>query len=332
MNAWGKDTEYEIVIDDTSGTMFDITQLVPELKWDTSRVGKAGSIELKVIRNPEWQSTQYEIKCGYVVRIKLDGVTFCYGRIFSVERTEEREWRVVAYDQLRYLVEADTYIKENVKASQVIKDAAIEVGLKVGQIADTQFAIPKMNQRGQKRLDMIYWALDQTLLAKGTTFVFYDNAGELTLKNVADMKIDLILGDSSLVYKYSSNQSIDKDTYNRVKLVREDKEAGRDKAIVYENSDSIKRWGRLQYYQKVDDGLNKAQVEEMAKRFLELRNREKRQFTLDALGYVGVRAGSVLQVTIKELNVNQNYLVEECTHKFSGSEHTMSLELKEYDA
>lgn len=321
---------FEITIDNRNGVLWNITQLVPEFSWKTVRIGKAGVLELRVIRNPTWQATQYEIGCGDVIRIKRDGVVFCYGYIFTVERTHEREIRVMAYDQLRYLMEVDTYINTNVKASQVIKDNAQAVGLQVGHLTDSGHVIPKFAQLNQKRLDMIYKALDQTLLADGTTFVLFDDAGALTLRNVSEMKIDLIIGDGSLVYGYSTSRSIDSETYNRVKFVKENKEAGTQEAYVYENSNTISQWGRLQYHQKVDDGLNQAQIESIAKKFLELRNREQRKFSLEALGYPGVRAGTVIQVTIAELGVNQNYLVEECKHSFQGNSYTMALELKEY--
>jgi len=323
--------ELEITIDNRNGTLWNITQLVPDFTWKTVRIGKAGTLDMTVIRNPTWQSNQYEIKCGNIIRIKLDGDFFCYGVIFSVEETDERTIRILAYDQIRYLMETDTYIRTNVKASQVIKDNALELGLNVGHITDTLHVIPKFGQINQKRMDMIYTALDQTLLAKGTTFVFYDDAGALTLRNITEMKINLMLGDGSLVYGYSLSSNIDSDTYNRVKLVQEDDKGGIQHAYIYERSDTIKRWGRLQYHQKVDNGLNRAQIDAMANRFLEFKNREQRKFTIEALGYPAVRAGTVIQVTIKEIDINQNYLVEECTHSFKGDEHTMTLTLKEYD-
>lgn len=319
----------ETVIDNRNGVLWDVSQLVPELSWKTSRIGKPGQVDMTLVRGPSYQQ-QVEVSPGDVIRIRLDGQKFFMGYVFSIEETHERELRITAYDQIRYLMESDTYVRTNVTATQVIKDNALAVGLILGELADTQHKIPRFLQDSQKRIDIICAALDETLMATGRLYVFYDDAGNLVLRDVEDMAIDLILGDGSLVYGYSVKREIDTDTYNRVKLVKDNKKTGRREAYIVQDSSTIARWGRLQYYQKVDEGLNEAQITAMMNRFLELKNREQRRFSLEALGYPGVRAGVKLQVTMEELGVNQFYLVEECTHHFSGDEHTMDLELKVY--
>jgi hypothetical protein len=319
----------EITVDNRDGTLWDISPLVSDITWKTSRIGKAGALQFSVVRSPTYQE-QLVINTGDVIRIRANGEKLFYGYVFTLEESEERTISVTAYDQLRYLLEADTYVKANITATQVIRDNVQAVGLVLGELADTKYAIPTFLQDGQKRLDMIYKALDQTLIATGRLFVIYDDAGTLVLRDVENMAIDLILGDGSLVYGYSLKRDIDSDTYNRVKLVKDNKKTGERDAYILQDSLTIAKWGRLQYYLKVDEGLNDAQITAMMKRIMELKNREQRRFTLEAIGYLGMRAGVKLQVTIKELEIDQYYLVEECTHRFNGDEHTMSLELKVY--
>lgn len=323
---------FELIVDNRNGTLWNLSKLVPELSWSTKRTGKAGTLQFTIIRNPTYQESHYEINCGDVVRLRMnDTVLFC-GYVFVLEDSEDRELKVTAYDQLRYLLETDTYVKTNVTATQVLKDNAHDVGLAVGDIADTIHPIKTFSQDGQKRLDMIYKALDETLIAKGRIYVLYDDAGYLTLKDIDNMTIDLILGDGSLVYGYSLKRDIDSDTFNRVKMVKDNQETGKREAYILQDSSKIGKWGRLQYYQKVDDGLNKAQINAMMERVMELKGREQKTFKLDALGYIGMRAGVKLQITIKEQGINQYFLVEECTHQMKGDEHTMSLDLKVYGA
>src|SRR5690606_23360410 len=126
----------------------------------------------------------------------------------------------------------------------------LAVGLILGDLADTGHKIPRFLQDGQARLDIICKALDETLVADEGLFVFYDDAGNLVLRDVEDMAVDLILGDGSLVYGYSSKREIDSDTYNRVKLVKDNKKSGKREAYVVQDSATIARWGRLQYFQK----------------------------------------------------------------------------------
>jgi len=320
-----------VTLDNRDGTVWDLQQVAYDVSLRTSRTGKPASVESKLLGASMFSEPTFKVNCGDVVRIRSGEEQLFKGYVFAIEESQERTVSITAYDQLRYLLEADTYVRANVTATQVIRDNALAVGLNLGgDLADTKFAIPTFSQDGQKRLDMIFAALDQTLMATGRTYVFFDDAGNLRLRDVEDMAIDLIIGDGSLVYGYSLTREIDSDTYNRVKLVKDNKETGRREAYVLQDSDTIAKWGRLQYYQKVDEGFNEAQINAMLDRFMELKNREQRKFSLEALGYIGMRAGVKLQVNISELGINQYFLVEECTHRFSGQNHTMNLELKVY--
>lgn len=322
----------KITVDNRNGTRWNLTSLVPELTWKTVRVGKAGVCDFRVVRNRSIHpSEQFPINCGDVVQVWFKDTCFFQGYVFTVDEDQDRVIKVTAYDQIRYLMESDTYVKKNITATQVIKDNTLAIGRMLGPIADTKFVIPKFSMDGQKRLDMMCKALDETLMAEGTLFVLYDDAGKLTLRNVTDMKVNIILGENSLVYGYSTSRDIESNTFNRVKLVRDNKESGKREAFIEQDSDTIAKWGRLQYWQKVDEGLNEEQIKAMAHRIMQLKNREQRSFSLDAIGYIGVRAGSVLQVTMPHLELNRNFLVDECSHKFTGQTHTMKLELNAYE-
>jgi len=322
---------FEIIIDNRDGTLWNVSQLVPDASWKTSRIGKAGQLQFTIVRNPQHNQYQLTVNPGDVVRVRMNGEKLFYGYVFTIEESEEREIKITAYDQIRYLMETDSYVRTNVTATQVIKDNALAVGLTLGELAVTKHAIPRFLQDNQKRLDIICKALDETMMADKRIYVFYDDAGNLVLRDVDKMAVNLILADGGIVYKYSSKREIDSDTYNRVKLVQDNKETGKREVYIMQDSSAIARWGRLQYFQTVDEKLNAAQIEEMAARLMALKNREQRRFTLEAFGYLGVRAGVKLQVTLKERGMNQFYLVEECTHRFKGDEHTMQLELKVYD-
>ncbi|MCM3748028.1 hypothetical protein M3223_11760 [Paenibacillus pasadenensis] len=322
----------KIEVDNRNGRLWDVTAMVPELSWKTSRIGKAGTLDFQIVRNRSLELTeQLPLACGNVVRVWHGDRRLFYGYIFTLDEGRDRVISVKAQDQLRYLLETDTYVKANVTAAQVIKDQAMAIKGRLGPIADTSHAIPKFSQDGQKRLDMIFKALDETMMAKGTMFVFYDEAGYMTLRNVLDMKAEILVGDNSLLYGYSYSRSIDSETYNRIKLVRDNKGTGRRDVYIEQDSASIARWGQLQFYQKVDEKLNEEQIKEMSHRLMLLKNREQRKFSLEALGHPGIRAGSVVQVTVERLGLNRNFLVEDCTHNYKGGEHTMQLELRVFD-
>ncbi|NBD24318.1 hypothetical protein GT019_10590 [Paenibacillus sp. T1] len=319
---------FEATIDNRDGTLWDISELCSEITYKTSRVGKPSSADVTLVGQSPFQDKKFAVANGDILKIRVDGQGMFFGYVFKIGGGRDGEIKLTAYDQIRYLNETDTYVATNVTAEQVIRDNCAVGGLRIGELAKTNHVLPKVLEDGQKRLDMIYRALDSAMLATGRLYVFYDDFGSLQLRDIADMKLSLILGDDSLVYDYGTTRSIDEDTYNHVKLVQDNKTSGKRDAYYEWDSSTMAKWGRLHYYQKVDDGMNEAQIRNMAAQVLKLKNRETVSFSLEALGFVGLRAGMAVQVTIAEQQVDSFYLVEECTHKLSGDSHTMSLEMK----
>ena len=60
----------------------------------------------------------------------------------------------------------------------------------------------------------------------GKVFVLFDDGNGLSLREAANMKTNVVLGDRSLVTDYKYETDIDKQTYNSIKLVRENEETG----------------------------------------------------------------------------------------------------------
>src|SRR5690606_39891179 len=114
---------------------------------------------------------------------------------------------------------------------------------------------PTLVEDNQTGLDVISKALDLTLIATGNIFVFYDRFGALTLTNAANMRVDVAIGDESLAYGFSYKRSIDDDTYNRIKLVQNNKNTKRREVYIAQDSANIAKWGRLQYIDVVDDKM-----------------------------------------------------------------------------
>ncbi|MNU85104.1 phage late control protein GPD [compost metagenome] len=313
----------EVMTDDKKGNVFDISELVTDASWKTSRIGKPGSLDLTLL-----QASNYKINNGDIIRAKWDGKPLFYGYVFVIGRGEEETFKVKAYDQIRYLSSNDTYVVKNITAAALLKQIAKDFGLKVGSVADTKYKIPSMIEDNQKLIDIISKALDYTVINTGNIFVLYDDFGNLVIKDSKNMRLDLLIGDDSLMTGFSFERSIDSDTYNRVKLVQDNKKSKKREVYIAQDSANIGKWGRLQLMQKVDDNKNAAQIKQLLDQLIKLKNRETKTLKLDALGDPSVRAGCYVPIEIQELGINQYYLVDECTHKISGNEYTMSLELK----
>jgi hypothetical protein len=320
----------EIIIDNRDGNLWDISGIASEVSFKTSRIGKAATLEFTMLQGGFYESSAFKYNCGDVIRVKKDAKPVFFGYIFTIDGGRDESVKITAYDQLRYLTGSDTYVFQNATLGEIIKRITADMNLKVGKIAETNYKIPKMLEDGSVLLDIIYSALSKTLIATGQNYVFWDNFGELTLSSFADLRLPIYLGDVSMMYDYKQKRSIDSDTYNRIKIVRDNKEKGiRDVYVTPKNS-NMDKWGVLQLYIKVDDGLNEAQIKQNLSNYFALKNREKRTFTSDFIGDIRIRAGNSLAILIEEAGINENFVVNECTHKFDGVDHTMSLELQVY--
>ncbi|HWQ41082.1 MAG TPA: hypothetical protein VN456_03515 [Desulfosporosinus sp.] len=320
----------KILIDNKDGNVWDISSLVADVSWKTSRIGKAGSLNFTLIKNPLGQDQTFKYSNGDIVWVQraTDGAKVFYGYIFSVDGGRDEAVQISCYDQIRYLMANDTYIATNVTASEVVQKIAADFKLKLGQIDNTGYKIPKMAEDNQKLLDVICKALDLTLINSGRNYVLFDDFGTLSVRNVEDLLLDFIIGDSSLMTDYAMKTSIDSDTYNKIKLYKDNKDTGKREIYLAYDSVNMAKWGVLQLYQKADENMNAAQINELLTTLTTLKNRESKTLKVEAIGDLRVRAGSYLRIQIQEYGINQPFLVDECTHSFDGADHKMSLELK----
>ena len=318
----------ELLIDDKQGNVFDISELIEEVTWKTKRKDSPSSLEISLL-----EDKQVTVSNGNVISFKVDNNNVFYGYVFKNSGDCSPKIKFTAYDQIKYLMYNDVYVGVNKKASEIAQEIFKNLELKVGTIEDTGYTIPTIQEDDKKYLDIIYSGLDKTLSAVTKTFVLYDDYGYLNLKDINNMKQEIVISDDNNLGDYEWENSIE-ESYNRIKFVRDNEETkGRD-VYIAQDTDSIAKWGRLQLFKKVDDKLNKAQIEEMVNVNLKLKNKETRKLKLkDVLGTetnldVKLRGGAGVYVDIKKRNIAQYYLIEEATHKFSKNEHTMDFDLK----
>lgn len=318
----------EVIIDNKNGNMWDISEIVTGIQWKTSRFGGAGSLDFTLIKNAIYQAKAFTYHNGDIVKVKKDGENVFYGYIFSIDGGKDEDVKIKAYDQLRYLQANDTYKFIGQTAGAIIKRIASDFKLKVGSIADTKYKIPTMLEDNKKLLDIIYKALDLTIISTGSNYVFYDDFGSLSLKNVKDMLVDFYVGEGSMLTNYSVKTSIDSDTYNQIVLYKDNEETKKREKYVAKDSANIKKWGLLQLYQSADQNMNAAQINKLLDTLAKIKNRESKTIKLEAIGDIRIRAGSYVRILISEYGINQPFLVDSCTHTIDGAEHTMSLEMK----
>lgn len=292
------------------------------ITWDTERKGSPGKLTFTVIKDQDINFTE-----GNPVRLVVDGVKLFYGFVFSKKRDKQQNITVTAYDQLRYLKNKDTYVYTNKTASDFIKMVADDYNLNLGTIEKTSYIIASRVEDNTTLMDMIQNALDLELMNKKTMYVLYDDFGKLTLKSLENMKVGVVI-DEETGENFDYTSSIDSQTYNKIKLVYENKKTGKREVYITQDSNNINNWGILQYYDTLQEGENgKAKADAL----LSLYNVKTRNLKItNALGHLSVRAGSMVVVNLNlgDIAVQNFMLVEKCKHTFNESEHIMDLTLK----
>lgn len=293
-----------------TGTAQEITGLVSAMSCKTKRAGSPGQLDFTLVEMPS-----APVGMGDIIALKDDETGYFYGYVFSVSRSEKGEVQVTAYDQLRYLKAKDTYVFTGKRADEMAALIAADFGLKTGELANTGYVIPTLTKDNKTLFDIILTALDLTLINTGKMFVLWDDFGALRLTNAAENALNLVVGDKSLATGYTYKQDIDSDSFNQIKLVQDNAESGKRDVFVVKDSDNIKRWGTLQYFDKAS-GLNAAQMEAQADSLLALKNRPMVSFEMKALLNPVVRAGRALRVQLETLGLDGWYIIDECTQDF----------------
>jgi hypothetical protein len=267
---------------------------------------------------------------GATVRLVIDKQIVFWGYIFEKTRNKDQHIACVAYDQLRYFKNKDTWVIENKKASDFLRQVCDQFLLTAGTIEDTDFVIEKMILDKKTIFDAVQDTLDATLINTGLLFTLYDDGGRICLKEVENMKSDLLICNQTAEdFDYTS--SIE-EMYNVVKLIQKKNRDEVGKVHMAKDEESILDYGALQYFDNSFD--ENANLEKIAKEILELNNRVKRKLTVKgAFGDINVRGGTllVLDLALGDQTARQFAMVESVTHTFYNDHHTMDLQLSGKD-
>lgn len=306
----------------------DVTELCQgEIKVESSRKGSCGKATISLLNN---ETLEYHE--GDEVTITINQVNIFKGYVFKKHRTKEQIIETTCYDQLIYLkLNKETYVYENLTATQVIQKIAGDFKLNLGELANTEYVIPSRVEDIQTLIDIIYTALDITLINTGNLYVLYDKDGSICLRNIEDMRLNKVISSENTLIDYEYTTDIETDTYNKIKLVRDNEETGKRDTYIEKDSSNMDRWGIIQLHEKVSDALTEGQIIDLAQRKLALYNRVKRNLKVTDLdGDPSIIAGNSLIANIPNLgdiHLNKWLVIENCTHTITNGMHTMDLEL-----
>ena len=311
-----------LVLCDRAGNTYTLQHT--EISWTSRLIGNAGSLRFTV---PYYDPVVEE---GSAVDFVHGDRGVFFGYVFSVERDGDCQ-RVVCHDQIRYLLYRDIKDFSHKTAGEIVKEIAAERSLKTGSVADTGYAVSSLVCDNRTLLDVISDAIDQTAVAAGKRYVFFDDYRKLTLLDTDGSNLDLSLGSGNIL-SYSLQSDIDSDTYNRIKLAQA-KGANRARETqVTQDDGKVGEWGTLQYSEIVSDELNRVQVREMMNTLLKKKSRPSRTLTLRCIGDVRCRAGYSPLVDLPDEDIYSYLLITDASHRILDGDHTMTLTLKMMDS
>lgn len=289
------------------------------------RKGQPGKMTFKVV-----QDELLDIQEGYRVKVQRGDTGIFFGFVFARKLDKDNILSVTCYDQLRYLKNEQIYNTVNKKASEIIQQLAEDFQLQIGDIVDTEYVIPRFRAGTQTLFDLMQTAIDITTEATKNLFVLYDDFGKLTLKNINDMRVDILI-DSETAENFNFGSDIDKDTYNEIVLYFDNKDTHEHEIsnIAYD-TENIANWGLLRKIKSVNPE-KPINLDELAKAMLKRYNRVRRTLTIrNSVGDDRVRGGSSLYVKlyIDKQEINMKMLVEAVKHTYTNNAHFMDLTLK----
>lgn len=292
------------------------TECIERIVWETTRNGSPARLGF-VIRSDD----AIPLTEGNEVKLICDGAGVFYGYVFLIERKNNGRVSAVAYDQLRYLKNKDSYAYQSMTAGELLKTIAADYGLKTGEICDTGYRIPSRIECGLTLFDIIGNALEITKSNTGREFVMYDDCGRIVLCEPEKLRSDILIGEEN-AESFELRSTIDSGVYNKIKISRT-----RENCTVFdtaEDSKSIERLGILQYFRSADKTAEAASL-------LELYDKTNcALFIKNACGDVSVRGGSAVAVEadFKDTVLKKYVLVEQAKHEFRNGLHLMSLDCR----
>lgn len=319
-----------IVQSSEDGTIYDISNIAKSVSTSKPIDSSAGKCSFSI----NTHKNKIHIPMGSTVSLRVTESGKTKGKFFGYvfnAKPKGDEVSITAYDQLRYLKNNETYVLTGRTMENVISVIGRDFGLRLGVIEGAGYVLPERIEDNKALGDIIQRAIDFTLQGTKRQFIIRDEFGYLCCRDVGKLVTNLVVGDVSLLKDYNYEESIDSETYNSIKLYKDNKDTGKRETYITLDSDNIKRWGKLQKFESVDENMTDAAIRAKADQLLYLYNRIERKLSLKCEGVIDLEPGNgiYLQITdIPGVVFTQNALITKIDDTYENGLHTMDLEVR----
>lgn len=308
-----------------TGKVYDISDIAQEIQVTSSINGDAGKLTCILQKDP---NNIVQIANGSIVSFIADKKGIFFGYIFKIGTDAEENYEITCYDQMRYLKNNEVYVTKNMTASQIFAKVCQDYGLRYRIKVPSNYIPPAYVHDKKTLYKVIERGMNLANVYENAHYFIRDNFGTIEWSELSYEKTNIQLGGGSLVTSYKYEKSIDDDSYNQIKLYKEDKEKGKRDVWIVRDSNNIKKWGLLQYLEKADSNSNSMQIAQKAQNYLKAKNRETETLSLTAEGVDELVAGKGIKFVLPRENINKWLWINSATHTYTRYQHTMDLEVE----
>lgn len=321
-------------------SQIDITESLLEITIDTQLFDSAGSCEVKVLKLP------MDLPDGCMFDLYQNEEHIFYGRLVKQTITDKNTMTLVFYDDIFYLNSKDANTFTNMTADKIFLKHCKDYNIPARVDTTPTYILPPKIQQNTSCYEIIKESINLSFINDGVDYVIIPMERELVFTDTSKLKKDIVIGTEAYCTGYTYERSIDSDTYNVIKIVKEvtieegegtesqssksTNSSGKTKRLeqfVVKDAHNMDMWGVLQYYDTIDEKANKAQIQQKAENLLKLKNRVWKTLKISTLCPIYLRAGYgvILDIGVVPL---QHYLIKSCTYKIKDSSIIADLEVE----
>ena len=265
-----------------NGKVFDISNIAEEITVQTQINGEAGKLTCLLQKDP---NNLLQIANGSIISFIVDGKGFFFGYVFKIGTDSAENYKITAYDQLRYLKNSDVMATANMTASNIFAKICKDLGLNYKIKVPTNYVPEPYLHNNKTYYTIIDRGLRLANINDNAQYFIADDFGTLTWSELSYEKTNIQLGGGSMLTDYNYEKSIDSDTFNQIKMYRDNEKTGKRDVWIVKDSNTIKKWGLLQFLKQAEEDDNEAKIRDTAQKYLKVKNRETETLKLMATGY-----------------------------------------------
>lgn len=319
-------SSWEVINVRDNGEANDVTQLISSISFGGEIRQASRKLDLTMAYTKDYYLPNYEVPKGSLLLLKHDNEEIMRTVVFNHVKNTSGQKQIISYDHLIYLLKSkDTLKFTNLRADEIIRQLCSKFAIPIGEIANTEYKLPKFLAREKSIYDMMIIALSETTKRTRKKYMLRMHEGKLNLIQKGKEKMIWRIAEGSNLTSASYSESIE-EMKNRIVIVGD-----KDQVIAkVEDANLIKQYGILQEIKK-EDNIKLGEAQTLAKNLLTELGKVSREAEISAIGIPDIKAGDAIQVEESLTGLKGYFWIDSDSHTIQNGVHTMNLKLNYTD-